>query len=70
MNKLIGIAGDTAAVAGVLLCMVAGAARIFGNYEIGGIGTIALLTAGIGLMVFACLAKLHLLALRQKGEGG
>ena len=64
VNKLIGVAGNVAAVAGILVCVLTGAARIFGIYEIAGIDAIAGFTVGIGLMVFACLAKLHLLTVR------
>ena len=67
MNKLITIAGDVAAVAGILLCVLSGALRVFGTYTIAGLGTVALFTVGIGIMVFACLAKLHLLTARTKG---
>ena len=68
MNKLIGMAGDAAAVVGILLCAVTGAARILGVYYLIGVGTMTLFTVGIGLMVFACLAKLHLLAAQPKGS--
>ena len=68
MNKLIGIAGNLAAVAGVLVCVLTIAARILGIYEIAGVDAIALFTVGIGMMVFACLAKLHLLTVRT-GSG-
>ncbi len=67
MNKLISIAGDVAAVVGILLCVLSVAARIFGIYAIAGLGTLVLFTVGIGVMVFACLAKLHLLTVRTKG---
>ena len=66
MIKLIRIAGDVAAVVGILLCALSSAARAFGVYEIAGLGSIALFTLGIGVMVFACLAKLHLLTMRTK----
>jgi hypothetical protein len=66
VNKLIRIAGEVAAVVGILLCVLSSTARIFGIYEIAGLGSIALFTLGIGVMVFACLAKLHLLTLRTK----
>ena len=68
MNKLIGIAGNLAAVAGILLCVLTIAARMLGIYEIAGIDLIALLTVGIAMMVFACLAKLHVLTVRT-GSG-
>ena len=67
MNKLIRIAGDAAAVVGTLLCIVAGAARVAGVYEVANVDSIALFTVGIGGMVFACLAKLHLLTHPAKG---
>ena len=60
------IAGDVAAVAGTLLCVLTGAARIIGVYEIANVDSIALFTVGIGGMVFACLAKLHLLTAQMK----
>jgi hypothetical protein len=66
VNKLISIAGDVAAVVGMLLCLLTGAARLFGTYAIAGLGTMVLFTVGVGLMVFACLAKLHLLTERTK----
>jgi hypothetical protein len=66
MNKFIGIAGDVAAIAGIALCVLSGAARLLGQYAFGGVGTVALFTVGIGVMVFACLAKLHLLTVAQK----
>jgi hypothetical protein len=66
MNKLISTAGDVAAVVGILLCVVTGVARLFGTYAIAGLGTMVLFTVGVGLMVFACLAKLHLLTVRTK----
>ena len=64
MNKLIRVAGDIAAIAGILVCGFSGTTRIFGIYEIAGFGTMALFTVGIGMMVFACLVKVHLLTVR------
>ena len=66
MNKLISVTGDVAAVVGILVCVLTSAARVFGTYQIAGVGTMALFTVGIGIMVFACLAKLHLLTVRTK----
>lgn len=66
VNKLIRIAGDLAAVAGIAVCVVTVAARLFGIYDVAGLGTMALFTVGIGIMVFACLAKLHLLTVRSR----
>ena len=66
MNKLINVTGDVAAVVGILLCVLTSGARVFGAYQIAGVGTMALFTVGMGIMVFACLAKLHLLTVRMK----
>ena len=66
MNKLIAIAGNVAAVAGTLLCVLAGAARFAGVYEIAGVDSIALFTVGVGGMVFACLAKLQVLTVQMQ----
>jgi hypothetical protein len=66
VDKLISIGSDVAAVVGILLCVVAGAVRLSGTYAIGGLGTMVVFTVGVGLMVFACLAKLHLLTVRMK----
>ena len=66
MDKLISIGSDVAAVVGILLCVASGTARLLGTYAIGGVGMMVLFTVGVGLMVFACLAKLHLLTVRMK----
>ena len=68
MTKLIGISGNLAAVVGILVCVLTIAARIFSIYEIAGIDAISLFTLGVGLMVFACLAKLHVLTVRTKSS--
>lgn len=68
MNRLIGIAGDVAAVVGILVCILSGAARAVGVYSIGDIGTIAMFTAGVGIMVFACLAKLQVLTAQLRSR--
>ena len=59
MAKLIDIAGNVAALLGILICLVSGISRLLGNWETAGYSTMTLFTLGIGLMVFACLAKLH-----------
>jgi hypothetical protein len=65
MNQLIRWIGDAAAVAGIVLCAVAGVFRLAGSYyALGGIEVVTLFLLGVGLMVFACLSKLHLLAAR------
>lgn len=59
MLKLLGIIGDGAGILGVLICLVAGVARILGSYHVAGFEAITLFTGGIALMVLACLIKLH-----------
>jgi hypothetical protein len=59
MERLLTLAGNLAAVAGVLACLVAGAIRFAGVYAIGGFAMMTLFTVGIGLMTMGILAKLH-----------
>jgi hypothetical protein len=54
--------GNAAAIAGLLLCLAAGSGRVLGAYYIAGFEAMTLYTGGMGLMLAACLAKLHLLA--------
>jgi len=61
MNRLIEIAGNLAAVVGILVCLLAGASRVLGSWYVGGIELLPLFTVGVALMVMGCLAKLHLL---------
>jgi hypothetical protein len=49
------------AVAGILLVLVAGFARLSGHYSISGIGSIAFMQAGMAAMLAACLGKLEIL---------
>jgi len=62
MNRLIEIAGNIAALIGILVCIAAGAARVLGNWYLGGVQILPLVTLGVAFMVMGCLAKLHLLA--------
>jgi hypothetical protein len=67
MSKFLASVGNVAGVAGVLVCAVAGAARVLGQYDVGGLSMITLFIVGLGLMVSACLAKLHIIASRLPG---
>jgi type IV secretory pathway VirB2 component (pilin) len=69
MNKLIDLAGHAASYLGVLVCLAAGVLRIFGLYGVAGFGLQSAFVMGVGLMVFACLAKLHMLSVRQSSSG-
>ena len=62
MNRLIEIAGNLVAIAGILVCLVAGASRVLGSWYVGGVEILPLFTVGVALMVMGCLAKLHRLA--------
>jgi hypothetical protein len=65
MNKVIDLAGHAASYAGVLICLLTGAARLAGQYALGGYSIQSMFVFGMGLMIFACLAKLHILSKRQ-----
>ena len=66
MEKLTALLGNIAAIGGVLACLVAGGARVLGNYQVFEYSTIALFQAGVGLMVLACLCKLQVLSARGR----
>ncbi len=59
MNKLLDIVGISAALVGVLICLVAGVVRLAGNYHILGYEAITLFIGGISIMTMACLIKLY-----------
>ena len=63
MKHLLESGGNAAALLGALLCLVASGARIAGAYYLMGFELMTLFTGGMGLMLTACLAKLHLLAM-------
>lgn len=64
MGKLIEVAGNIVGVIGLLVCLVSGGTRVMGQFYLLGYEAMTLFVGGIGLMVAACLAKLHLLATR------
>jgi type IV secretory pathway VirB2 component (pilin) len=59
VDKLIRLTGNAAALLGILICLLAGVARMAGNYHLLGYESMTLFTGGIALMVAACLAKLY-----------
>jgi len=61
INRLIRWAGDIAALLGMAACAASGAFRLTGAYIVAGLELGTLFILGVGLMVFACLTKLHLL---------
>jgi hypothetical protein len=61
VSKFIETAGNSAAILGLLLCLAAMVVRATGSYYMGGYAAMTVFNVGVGLMVAACLAKLHIL---------
>jgi hypothetical protein len=61
MNKTIQVVGNVAGGLGAAVCLVSVVARVLGTWTVAGVQISALFNVGMGLMVFACLSKLHLL---------
>ena len=68
MHKFIVQLGYFSGILSVLVCLIAGLARITGFYYIAGYQSTTVFTAGVGLMVFACLLKLETLLKQGRGE--
>lgn len=66
MEKVLGLGGILAGVLGVLLCSAAGASRVMGSYYFMSYEAMTVFNAGTGLMVMACLLKLHVTAKQPK----
>jgi len=66
MKKFYAAGGNLAALAGIVLCAIAGGARLFGSFYVLGFEAATLFLGGVALLVLACLAKLQLLIM--KGE--
>ena len=64
MDKLWNPLGNIAALLGVLMCFVAGVSRLAGYFYILDYPAITVFIGGIGVMVMACLIKLHQLSRR------
>ena len=70
MEKIIELVGNIAAIIGIIFCTVSGFYRLIGHYNISNlIHTESIFLLGVGMMVFACLVKLHLLSAGNKGTG-
>ena len=59
MQKLFGLTGTIAGVAGALICLVTGLARVVGTYHLASYESTTLFSVGTGLMVFACWMRLE-----------
>ena len=68
MNKFVVQLGSFSGILGVLVCLIAGLARVTGFYYIAGYQSTTMFTAGVALMVFACLVKLETLLKQGQGE--
>jgi hypothetical protein len=55
------VVSDLVGVLAVLVCLVAGLVRVMGVFYLGGFEVLTLFNAGVALMVFSCLLKLHVL---------
>ena len=66
MHVLLLWIGRLAGSVGVLLCTVAGFARLSGTYQLGNYQVLTLLDAGTAIMVAACLAFVASLAEQQR----
>lgn len=58
--------GNLAAIVGILLCLVAGLARLGGMFYLAGFESMTLLNAGVAIMVAAILLKVELLVRQPK----
>ena len=66
MQQLLTLSGHIAAVLGILLCVASGLARVSGSYHLAGYEATTLFMVGVGMMVFACLAKLQGLSAQSR----
>ena len=66
MEKTIELVGNISGVLGGVACLVSGLFRLLGHHTFFNIILLdSMFIFGIGLMVFACMAKLHLLSSRK-----
>lgn len=61
MRALLNPLANLLAVIGIVLVLVAGFWRLSGNFTLMGIGTIAVMQAGMAALLAACLGKLEVL---------
>ena len=65
MENLLVMLGRLAGIAGAVLCVVAGFARILGHFYLGGFSVASLLQAGMGGLLIGCFL---LLLATQRGD--
>jgi hypothetical protein len=61
MNTLLANIGTVAGIIGILVCLIAGLARLGGFYYLAGFESVTLLNTGVALMVLAILMKVELI---------
>jgi hypothetical protein len=61
MYKNLALAGSISGLVGVLVCLISGLARVAGYYYLADYQSTTVFNMGVGMMVFACLVKLHTL---------
>ncbi|WP_275098445.1 hypothetical protein [Sedimenticola hydrogenitrophicus] len=61
MNTLLANIGTVAGIIGILVCLIAGLARLGGFYYLAGFESMTLLNTGVALMVLAILMKVELI---------
>ena len=59
MNSIFSPLGLLAGLSGIVVCGVAGAGRLLGNYHLLGIEAVTLFLAGVGLIATGCFLKLY-----------
>jgi hypothetical protein len=59
MYKYLALAGFISGIVGMLVCLIAGLARVAGTYYLAGYQSTTVFNMGVGLMVFACLVRLE-----------
>ena len=64
MPKAFEAIANLAAILGIVVCAVAGGARLTGSYHVASYEAMTLFNVGVGLMVFAALVKLEVLLRR------
>lgn len=65
MDKMIALGGNLVGLAGVLLTVVAGVARVTNHYHLVGFEVMTLFVGGMGLTLIGSFAKLHVLTNRH-----
>jgi hypothetical protein len=68
MQAMLTWLGRVAGIAGALLCVIGGLARLSGSFWLGSFQAGTLLQAGTAMMTFACLCFLALLNGRSGGR--